>query len=199
MCRYEEIKKIFDENDGIIKTSDITSKGIHNVYLQHLIKDGKIEKIKNGFYVWVENSDISEIAIIARLFPESIVCMDSALYCYEYTDRTPDKWHIAVNRNINKESLKIQFPIIKPYYIEPKYLEVGLSARIIDGTNVRIFDKERVICDVIRYSNKLDRELVNKAIQAYIKDSNKKIPTLIEYSKKFKIFNKVDLWMGVWL
>ncbi len=199
MIYYEEIKKIFYENGGIANTASITNKGIHNTYLKRLVNDGKIEQIKKGLYLWIEGFDLSEIAIITKLFPESIICMNSALYYHGYTDRTPDKWHIAVSKDIGKESLKIRFPPIKPYFIEPKYLLIGVTNGEINGIQVKVFDKERAICDVIRYSNKLDKEIVNKAIQAYVRDSQKRISTLIEYSKKFKIYKKLKVWMEVWL
>lgn len=42
-----------------------------------------------------------------------------------------------------------------PYYVELRVMELGLTAGDIDGPQVRIYDKERVICDCLHYRNKM--------------------------------------------
>lgn len=199
MEQYEIIKEIFKSQNGIAKTSDITRRGIHNVYMDVLCKKGVISRIKRGVYEWIEDGTKDDLEIIFRLFPDSIICMHSALSYYEYTDRTPDAWHIAFNRDINKKKLKISYPPIKPYFVEPHILELGIVQEAINEIPVRIYDRERTICDVLRHSNKIDREILNKAIQNYLKDASKDIRMLIKYSKQLHVHKKVQQWMGVWL
>lgn len=199
MDKIDEIKNIFVKNNGFAKTSDITGAGIHNRVLERLMREGKILKLKRGIYQWIEDCEKDEIAILKALLPESILCMNSALYYYGYTDRTPDCYHIAVDRNCNKNKFKFDYPYIKVYFLTKKYLEVGVDEIMINGTKIRIFDKERTICDIIRYSNKMDKEIVNKAIQSYINDDSKNLGRLVEYSKKLRVYNKAQIWIGMWL
>ena len=69
----------------------------------------------------------------------------------------------------------------------------------MDGNPVRIYDKERTICDCMRYMGKMNREIFNKAIQGYIMDSEKNIPRLLEYAKKLRVMQKVKMIIGVWM
>ena len=62
-----------------------------------------------------------------------------------------------------------------------------------------MYDKERTICDCLRYRNKMDREIFNKAIQNYINDSTKNIPKLMEYAEKLRVKKLVKDLIGVWL
>ena len=195
----DKIKQIFEDNNGIVKTSQITSEGIHNRVLDKLIDEGKIIKLKRGMYQWLEDNQAEDIEVLVKILPEAILCMNSALYHYGYTDRTPDCFHIAIDRNCNKSKLKFDYPPIKPYFIISKYIKLGVEEINIDKAKVKIFDKERTICDIIRYSNKLDREIVNKAIQSYISDNSKDISKLIYYSKLMKVYKKVQMWIGMWL
>ena len=64
---------------------------------------------------------------------------------------------------------------------------------------IRIYDKERTICDTLRYANKLDREVFNIAIQRFVKDKEKKILKLMEYAKILRVTKKVKSYFGVWL
>ena len=64
---------------------------------------------------------------------------------------------------------------------------------------IRIYDKERTICDTLRYANKLDREVFNIAIQRFVKDKEKKILKLMEYAKILRVTKKIKNYLGVWL
>lgn len=69
----------------------------------------------------------TEAALIAALFPDGIICMHSALFYYQYSDRTPLDWDIAINRDTSKSRFKLDYPYVKPYYMEKKYLEYGIT------------------------------------------------------------------------
>jgi predicted transcriptional regulator of viral defense system len=199
MNLIEEVKRISEENHGIIKTSDITSRGIHNRVLEKLVNEGQLVKLKRGIYQWVEEGELEDLEILVRLIPDAVIFLHSALFYHGYTDRTPDCFHIAVDRNCNKRKLKFDYPQIKPYFMKKEYLGIGIKEVLINEIKVKIFDKERTICDVLRYSNKIDKEVVNKAIQSYVNDRSKDINKLIDYSKKLNIYKKVQIYIGMWL
>ena len=67
------------------------------------------------------------------------------------------------------------------------------------GHCVRIYDKDRVICDCLRYRNKMDKEIFNKAIQGYISDTSKSIPRLMEYAAPLRVKKIAQDLIGVWL
>ena len=49
--------------------------------------------------------------------------MDTALRYYGYSDRTPGNWHLAVSKDSGKSRFRIDYPFVKPYYIEPAVLD----------------------------------------------------------------------------
>ena len=85
------------------------------------------------------------------------------------------------------------------YAVDPACLEVGLATGIMDGHPIRIYDKDRVLCDCLRYRNKMDKEIFNKAVQRYIADPQKNIPRLLEYAEKLRVKKVVQELIGVWL
>lgn len=199
MDEHEKIRDIFKTQGGKVRTADITNAGLHNRWLAKLMQEGKVIRLKQGHYQWVGDEEPEELELLYQLLPDTILCMESALYYYGYTDRTPDIWHIAVDRDSNKKRFRIEYPLIKPHYLDSKYLNIGVTEGNINGIDVRIYDRDRTICDVIRYANKLDREILNRAIQAYLADAGKNIIRLIEYAKQLRVYKKVQLWIGVWL
>jgi hypothetical protein len=83
--------------------------------------------------------------------------------------------------------------------VEPSILELGLTYGDINGHEVRIYDKDRLICDCIRYRNRMDKEIFNKAIQSYVTDPRKYIPNLLEYAEILRVKKPVKELVGIWL
>lgn len=199
MKQVDEYKKIFDRYGGMMRTKDLQKEKIQYRTLQRLIDQEVVEKVRYGYYQWINPEDFSEVGTVTRLFPDAVFCMETALRYYEYSDRTPAEWHLAVSKDSGKSRFKIDYPFVKPHYIEPSWLEVGLTSGTMDGNKVRIYDKDRVICDCLRYRNKMDKEIFNKAVQRYIADPEKNIPHLLEYAEVLRVKKIVKELIGVWL
>ena len=192
-------KQIFDAHNGIMKLKEIIENKIYNRFLKKLIDEGYVEKIKFGYYQWQDERAFSEATVIARLFPDAVICMESALQYYGYTDRTPSAWCLAVDKHSTKSRFSIDYPSVKPHYIPEEQMTLGAELVNIEDTELKIFNRERVICDCLKQENKMDVEVFNKAIQAYIKDLKKNVPRLMEYAKILRTENKVRKMIGVWL
>ena len=192
-------KSIFDKYGGMMRTTQLAEEKIFYPQREKLIADGYVEKIRRGYYQWINPDDFSEVGTVIRLFPDAILCMDTALRYYGYSDRTPGDWHLAVSKDSGKSRFKIDYPFVKPYYVEPAVLKLGLTTGTMDGHAIRIYDKDRLICDCLRYRNKMDKEIFNKSIQKYIADPEKSIPKLMEYAGPLRVKKLAKDLIGVWL
>lgn len=199
MIDYSRIIKKFKEHNGVMKTSELNNIGFNSRYILHLLNEGKIIKLKKGVYQLSDDIDTADEVIIAKLFPKAVIYLNSALLYYGYTDRIPSSWQIAVDKDIAKSQFKITYPIITPFYLEKKFMSIGVNEYCRDNVKIKIFDKERTICDVLRYEKKLDKEVFNRAIQSYIKDKEKNINKLMEYGKILRVVNKIKVYIGVWV
>ena len=139
------------------------------------------------------------IALHSLLFPDARLCMESALYAYGYIREKPYGWHLAVDKNTSKSRFKMDYPKVIPYYTEPEALELGSTTIEQNGLTFQIYDKERMICDCLKYEAKLDRAIFREAIQSYIRDNDKDISMLMEYARARKVTGKVQSLIGVWL
>ncbi len=193
------LRDMFSNHNYIMTTAELKAKKLYYADIQFLMEEGLIEKVKRGYYHWIEEFDGSEIVIINRLFPDAVLCMETALFYYRYSDRTPAEWQIAIDKNTSRQRTKMEYPFVKAYRVESFLLSVGETKGEIDSAEVRIYDRDRTICDVLRNMNKMDKEIFNKAIQNYVKDPQKNIPRLMEYAKKLRVQKRVKDLIGVWL
>jgi predicted transcriptional regulator of viral defense system len=195
----KKIETLFKKNNGFLKAADLYSVGATRSEVSSMLECGDILRIKRGYYQLANMDEPNEAAMIAKLFPEAILCMDTALFHYGYSDRTPLEWNMAVSRGISKSRFNLTYPFIKPYYIDDKYLNIGVVEETIDGVGMKIYDRERAVCDCLKYKNKMDGEMFGKAIQAYLNDPQKNIKNLASYAKQLRVYKKAQDLIGVWL
>ena len=198
--KLEEIKTLAKRANGIFRTADLKKLGFTAFEIRKMLEKHFIERIKHGYYSLSETvENCSDAEIIARLFPEGVICMYTALFYHGYSDRTPLAWDIAINKDVSKSRFKIDYPYVQPYYMEAHLLLFGITNATYGDTDLKIFDKDRLICECVFFENKIDRETYNKAIKGYIADPNKNISNLLDYSKKRRILKKIKSRIGIWL
>lgn len=193
------LRKVFSNYNYIMTTAQLNAEKLFYRDIQRMLEAGVIEKVKRGYYHWVEDYGSSEVILINRLFPDAVLCMETALFYYGYSDRNPAEWNITIDKNTSRNRTNIDYPFIKAYRVEPALVTLGETTGKIDFVDVRIYDRDRTICDVLRNMNKMDKEIFNKAIQGYVKDPKKNIPNLMEYAKVLRVQKRVKEMIGVWL
>ncbi|MBQ2316780.1 MAG: type IV toxin-antitoxin system AbiEi family antitoxin domain-containing protein [Lachnospiraceae bacterium] len=207
--QLEQIQALVEANGGLVKTADILELGIDYRRILQFMEEGLVRRVKNGYYTTTLNSGFSQEELILAMYPEGILTMESALYCYGYLKKQPFEWSIAISKNVSKSRFRVEYPVVKPYYTEPKVLEMGVTeidfATSDKGSKdeavhkMKIYTIDRLICDVLKYEEKMDREDFKQALLSYIQDDRKDIGALMEYAKERKVRKKVQTMIGVWL
>lgn len=195
----KNLNDIFKDYDYVMTTAQLSSVKLYYRDIQRMLNEGLIEKIKRGYYHWIESYGKDEIVIINRLFPDGVLCMDTALFYYKYSDRNPAEWHITIDKNTSRQRTQVEYPLIKAYRVESELLTLGEANGEIDSQKVRIYDRDRTICDVLRNMNKMDKGIFSTAIQSYVKDPKKNIPNLMQYAKALRVQKRVKDIIEVWL
>lgn len=191
--------ELFLKHDGIMRTKELLEAGIFYETLNKLIKSGKVEKIRYGYYQWQDAASFTEASIIAALFPDAIICGPTAMLYYDYTDRIPQEWHIAVDNRSGRTKYKLDPPKVRPHFITEYRLKLGETEGEIDGIPIKIYDRERIICDCLRHADTMDSEIYNTAIRRYVQDTERNPARLMEYAKILGVEKKVRRTIGIWL
>lgn len=192
-------KQVIIEKGGIAKTSDFVAAGISAVDIVNLCNTGYLERIRHGYYQLADGNTSSEEQLIATLIPKAIICVESALFHYGYSDFAPRKWSIAVPRSMSRTKLDVDALALQTYYVQSEIYELGRVTDDFSGVKLSIYDRERTICDCFKYRSRLDHEIFSKALNAYAKDEKKNLQNLSIYAKKLRVYKKVNELMSVLL
>ncbi len=197
--QLEQIHEMVEAGGGLVKASDIEALGVDYRRVLAFVEEGLLIRVKSGYYT-TKYFECSEEGWIYKLFGEDgILTMESALYVYGYLKDRPYKWSIAINKNTSKSRFKIDYPVVEPYYTEPEVLELGVTETDFAGGRMKIYTKERLVCDLLKYQEKVNREDFKKGVLGYIMDEDKDVAFLMEYAKERKVLKKVQSMIGIWL
>lgn len=195
----KQVKEVIINNGGIAKSADFVAAGIRAADVVNLCNAGILSRVRHGYYEITEKSEVSEEQLLATLVPKGIVCVESALFHYGYSDFSPRKWSIAVPRSMSRTKLNVDVLALQPYYVQAELYDLGKTTDNFNGVVLPVYDRERTICDCFKYRAKLDNEIFNKALNAYANDTEKNLSNLSAYAKKLRVYKKVTELMEVLL
>lgn len=183
----DKIMKVI--KNGYLKTSDLKKIDVSKHYLSLLQKEKVIEKVSRGLYLKCDelNDRLFEIQFLSN---KCIFSNLTALYFHGYSNRIPLVYDVTVPRDYSGSLQHIDN--VDLYYVDKEVLNLGVTT-IIDefGNELKCYDLERSICDIIKNKNKLDSELVNKALRQFFFSVNKNPIKLFDYAKKLKVYKKM--------
>ena len=183
----EKVYKVFKANNGYARTKDITNAGIYNIYLNRFLENGTIEKVKRGLYRWIGMNETSYQGIVdvSKAIPGGVVCLLSALSFYNLTTMKPMEVSIAVGKK--RKVVKPDYPPTKIYYFMDNVFKAGVEEQRIGNITVLMYDKEKTICDCIKYRNQLGMDIIKEALREYLKNTNRNLELLMKYGQICKV------------
>ena len=179
MNKREIADKVFDSVGEIVKKSDFIAAGMKEQDVYSLFQQGYIERVRHGYYRLSVGDTPKEEVLLSKLMSQGIICVESALFLYGYSDFAPREWTIAVPRSCSRTIRTIQKEIpVKAYYVQNHMYRLGETKGSFNGVTLPVYDRERTICDCFKYRTKLDHEIFNKAVNAYAADQMKNLANL---------------------
>ena len=192
-------RDVIKSKGGIAKSADFVAAGIRAVDVVSLCNAGYLDRVRHGYYQMAGQNEAMEEQMLATLIPQGIVCVESALFHYGYSDFAPRKWSVAVPRTISRTKLDVDALPLQTYFVQQDLYELGKTTGDFHGVTLPVYDRERTICDCFKYRSRLDTELFSKALNAYANDPQQNLSNLSIYAKKLRVYKKVIELMEVLL
>lgn len=197
MDYIKKLEDLIKENNGTLVTSDLDKLNIPRIYLTKLMDMGKIERVKRGVYVAVGEIE-DEMFYMQAKYPKLIYSHETALFIHELTDRTPFKYAVTVPsgykapHNVSDNN--------KIYYIKSELHLLGVvTAKTSFGNEIKVYDVERTICDILRSRERIDIQIITQALKDYVRLKTTDFNKLSEYAKVFRVNETLRKYMEVLL
>ena len=196
MSIEEKINNIVKMNKGYVTRKDIDRYNIPSIYLTRYVKKHSLKKIVRGFYAkeeWI----VDPYLVFQYTYPQFIYSFNSAIYLHGLGDILPNYLEVTGPLNYRPMSKARDDVIAHTDTVNETY-NLGVIEIVSALDNViRVYDKEKTICDLIKNKDKVEFEVYAKALNNYTKAKDKNINKLMEYARIMKIENKVRSQMEV--
>ena len=179
-------RELFASHGSILKTKTLNKNKLYSREIAELVQLGYITKIKPGYYVWSSDANnLSDIETIASVIPYGIICRHSAAQLHEMTTVNPLAGSIAVP--VNRTRIVVpDYPPVEIILSAIQTFELGLMMLKTEHTTVRVYDRERTVCDFFRKRNQLGEDIALEILRNYM-SRNRNLQKLFEYAGKLRI------------
>ncbi len=188
------LEQLIEENNGYLFTSMAIKNDISRTYLSQYVKEQGLEKVARGIYitddVWPDELFIMQARNLI------IFSGETALYLHGLIDREYTEICITVPTGYNATHLKKDNVQVK--YVPKDIYDMGIcNIASSSGNMVKVYDKERCICELIRDRHKIEVQNFQTAIKDYMLGKDKKLSRLIEYAERLGIRDEVMKYVEV--
>ena len=132
-------------------------------FIEQQIAPGSLFRLGNG--VFAEQKHDPENAIISHRYPHGVITLLSAFYHYGLTDVIPEACDLATSRN----AAKIRDARVKQYFIPDGILYQGAIMDQEHNYPIRIYSRERLLIELLRYKSKLPFDLYKEVLLSFRK------------------------------
>lgn len=154
--------------------------------IKKAVERKEIKKVKPGLY-----SDGDVLFDLPELFlkrNDTVLTLQSAFQFHGVTDYIPEYTYVATPRS----AYPINSPEVKQIFMSNNYHLIGVESKTIDEVQIKVYDLERSLIELIRYENKLSFEEYHHLLRKFREkkesiDFNK----LMGYAKHFKSYKKI--------
>jgi hypothetical protein len=88
---------------------------------------------------------------------------------------------------------------IKLYYWPQTSLEFGVEEIVLEGGSIHITDPARTVCDVVKYRNKVGKDLLLEVIRNYVKRKDRNVNQIMDFAHRLRVEKIIKPYLEITL
>ncbi len=188
----KRILELVSSQGGYAATRTFRSAGIHPAQLAELVGSGGLVHLKRGLYTLADGGNRSELADVQRAVPGCVFCLGTALSIHGMGTWEPTDVQLAVRRD--RRVVLPDFPPIRLFSFSGVRFELGVEEHKTEAGTILVYDREKTICDILRFRNTIGLDITMEALREYLKDKSRNIQKLFEYARKLRMEGTVRVY-----
>jgi predicted transcriptional regulator of viral defense system len=159
--------------------------------LTALWREGRLIRIKAGLYqlpdaLADENADLVQAAAAV---PGGVLCLTSALDYYGLTDASPEEVFMAIP--MGDWAPIVTEPPVRFVRFRSRLFEMQVNEEQIGGRPVRIYSREKTLCDCLRLPGLVGLDVTLTALRRYIRSPHSNVSKLLETARACRISHRM--------
>jgi predicted transcriptional regulator of viral defense system len=184
--RIQQLEKVFKVEGPIVRSATLRAAKFCGKDIAELTQRGQLRQIRRGYYAWAPVADsLNALEVIASLVPNGVVSLFSAAQYHDLTTVIPQSIEITLPSTMRTPVFPGNIPV-KVYKSEIYIYQVGIKTVKMDHFAIKIYDRERTVCDFIRMRLKIGKDVALEVLKNYMA-GRKNLQKLYEYAKLLQV------------
>jgi predicted transcriptional regulator of viral defense system len=184
--RIKKMEKIFKAKGPIVRSTALRAAKFCSKDIAELTQGGQLRQIRRGYYAWAPMADsLSTLEVVASLVPDGIVSLFSAAQYHDLTTVIPQSIEITLPATMRTPVLPENLHV-KVYKSENYIYRVGIKTVKMDRFVIKVYDRERTVCDFIRMRLKIGKDVALEVLKNYMA-GRKNLQKLYEYANVLQV------------
>src|SRR5690242_20520149 len=184
----ERILKLAGQQ-SLVRPRDVAALGMARETLLRLYRQGLLIRPARGIYALAESSvtEHHSLAVAAKLVPQGVVCLLSALRFHGLTTQDPHEVWMAIDFKAHKPS--VASPALRVARFSGPSLIRGIGAREIEGVQVRVYGAAKTVADCFKYRNKIGIDVAIEALRDVLRSRKTTVDEIHRFAKVCRVGN----------
>lgn len=155
------------KRQGLVRLRDFEQQGIPRAKVLRWAADGRLVRVARGLYT-LPGQDFGEndsLVHLAKLVPDGIICLLSALRVHELTTQNPSEVWIGIDRKARKP--RLEWPPLHVVWWSGAALTEGVVEKKLGRVPIRITTPARTVADCFKYRSKVGLDVALEALRDY--------------------------------
>lgn len=151
----------------VARRRDLFAQGYDSRSLQRALEDGHLNRLSRDLYSIVSATEgITEkhsYVQVARLVPQGVFCLISALVFHEITTQVNHRMQIALPRPAFEP--RITFLDVEYFHISDAPFRHGVEKHRVEGTVLKVYSPAKTVADLFKFRNRYGTDLALEALR----------------------------------
>jgi predicted transcriptional regulator of viral defense system len=177
----------FVRKRGLVRPRDLEERGIPRAKTARWANEGLLVRAARGLYA-LPNRDFGEhdtLAQVAKLVPEGIVCLLSALRLHGLTTQNPSEVWLGIDRKARKPKLK--WPPLHIVWWSGATLSEGIIEVKVASVSILATSPARTVADCFKYRNKIGLDVAIESLRDYRRKTRGSLDELHRMTKVCRV------------
>ena len=163
MDETEQLKKIF-EQEGVLAVADEKCRGFSRYAFSQLVKSGFLTRAARGVYTHAgeRTRETMSYEEVAKIRPEAVLCLFSALRVHGLTDENSSRIHVAIPQGK-------RFPrgvaSVQVYHLSPAAWSLGIEERQGGYGSFKVYSIEKTLVDCFKFRSVVGLDVAIAALK----------------------------------
>ena len=173
----------------LLRACDAVAEGYSRKYLAQLAKRGELKKVARGLYASPSRKETSDsgFAEASSMYPNTVICLLSALAIHGLTTQSPHEVWVAVGHK--DRAPKMDYPPLKVARFGGTTLTEGLDTHLIEGVTVSVTNITKTIADCFKFRNKIGLDVALEALKNAWNNKQTSMDDLWRYAQLCRVQN----------